>query len=132
MPQNVEQSPDEEKSTVKTVLVVEDDTGIGTFLIQAIQQETHYQAMLVTDGFQALKVVANIKPGLFILDYQLPRMNGIELYDRLHAIPGMEEIPAIIVSARLPRLEIERRKIIGISKPLELDDFLQTIEHLLG
>lgn len=132
MPQNVEQSPDEEKSTVKTVLVVEDDTGIGTFLIQAIQQETHYQAMLVTDGFQALKVVANIKPGLFILDYQLPRMNGIELYDRLHATPGMEEIPAIIVSARLPRIEIERRKIIGISKPLELDDFLQTIEHLLG
>lgn len=132
MPENVGQNPEEEKSTVKTVLVVEDDTGIGTFLIQAIQQETHYQAMLVTDGFQALKAVANIKPGLFILDYQLPRMNGIELYDRLHAIPGMEDIPAIIVSARLPRSEIEKRKIVGISKPLELDDFLQTIEHLLG
>lgn len=132
MPQKVVQNPGKENSTVKTVLVVEDDTGIGTFLIQAIQQETHYQAMLVTDGFQALKVVATIKPGLFILDYQLPRMNGIELYDRLHAISGMEEIPAIIVSARLPRHEIEKRKIIGISKPLELDDFLQTIEHLLG
>ncbi len=132
MPQKVGQNPDEENSTVKTVLVVEDDTGIGTFLIQAIQQETHYQAMLVTDGFQALKVVANIKPGLFILDYQLPRMNGIELYDHLHAIPGMDHIPAIIVSARLPRHEIEKRKIIGISKPLELDDFLQTIEKLLG
>jgi len=132
MPQNVGQNRDEENSTVKTVLVVEDDTGIGTFLIQAIQQETHYQAMLVTDGFQALKVVSNIKPELFILDYQLPRMNGIELYDRLHVVPGMEQIPAIIVSARLPRHEIEKRKIIGISKPLELDDFLQTIEHLLG
>ena len=132
MPQKVGQNPDEENSTVKTVLVVEDDTGIGTFLIQAIQQETHYQAMLVTDGFQALKAVANIKPGLFILDYQLPRMNGIELYDHLHAIPGMDHIPAIIVSARLPRHEIEKRKIIGISKPLELDDFLQTIEKLLG
>lgn len=132
MPQKVGQNPDEENSTVKTVLVVEDDTGIGTFLIQAIQQETHYQAMLVTDGFQALKVVASIKPGLFILDYQLPRMNGIELYDRLHAIAGMDQIPAIIVSARLPRHEIEKRKIIGISKPLELDDFLQTIERLLG
>lgn len=132
MPQNVGQNPDEENSTVKTVLVVEDDTGIGTFLVQAIQQETHYQALLVTDGLQALKVVSNIKPELFILDYQLPRMNGIELYDRLHAIPGMESIPAIIVSARLPRHDIEKRQIIGISKPLELDDFLQTIEHLLG
>ena len=133
MPQNVGHDSEEGvDKTIKMVLVVEDDTGIGTFLIQAIQQETTYQAMLVTDGFQALKAVSNIKPGLFILDYQLPRMNGIELYDRLHTIPGMEQVPAIIVSARLPRHEIEKRKIIGISKPLELDDFLQTIEHLLG
>ncbi len=132
MSQNAGQKPEGEDSTIKMVLVVEDDTGIGTFLIQAIQQETNYQAMLVTDGFQALRAILNIQPGLFILDYQLPRMNGIELYDRLHAIPGMEHVPAIIISARLPRHEIEKRKIIGISKPLELDDFLQTIEHLLG
>ena len=132
MPQNAEPNPEGEDSTIKTVLVVEDDTGIGSFLVQAIQQETPYQAMLVTDGFQALKTVANIKPGLFILDYQLPRMNGIELYDQLHAIPGLEHIPAIIISARLPRQDIEKRHIVGMSKPLELDDFLHTIEHLLG
>ena len=118
--------------SVKTVLVVEDDTGIGNFLVQAILQETAYQAMLVADGFQAIKAVTNIKPSLFILDYQLPRMNGIELYDQLHATKGLEHIPAVVISARLPRQEIEKRKIIAMSKPLELDDFLNTIENLLG
>jgi DNA-binding response OmpR family regulator len=118
--------------SVKTVLVVEDDTGIGNFLVQAILQETPYQAMLVADGFQALKAVTNIRPSLFILDYQLPRMNGIELYDQLHATKGLEHIPAVVISARLPRQEIEKRKIIAMSKPLELDDFLNTIEKLLG
>ena len=118
--------------SVKTVLVVEDDTGIGNFLVQAILQETPYQAMLVADGFQAIKAVTNIKPSLFILDYQLPRMNGIELYDQLHATKGLEHIPAMVISARLPRHEIEKRKIIAMSKPLELDDFLNTIEKLLG
>jgi DNA-binding response OmpR family regulator len=118
-------------SSVKTVLVVEDDTGIGNFLVQAILQETPYQAMLVADGFQALKAVTNIRPSLFILDYQLPRMNGIELYDQLHATRGLEHIPAMVISARLPRQEIEKRKIIAMSKPLELDDFLNTIEKLL-
>jgi DNA-binding response OmpR family regulator len=118
--------------SVKTVLVVEDDTGIGNFLVQAILQETPYQAMLVADGFQAIKAVTNIKPSLFILDYQLPRMNGIELYDQLHATKGLEHIPAMVISARLPRQEIEKRKIIAMSKPLELDDFLNTIEKLLG
>jgi CheY-like chemotaxis protein len=118
--------------SVKTVLVVEDDTGIGNFLVQAILQETPYQAMLVADGFQAIKAVTNIKPSLFILDYQLPRMNGIELYDQLHATKGLEHIPAMVISARLPRQEIEKRKIIAMSKPLELDDFLNTSEKLLG
>ncbi len=121
-----------EDVSLKTVLVVEDDTGIGNFLVQAILQETPYHAMLVADGFQALKAVANIKPSLFILDYQLPRMNGIELYDQLHATTGLEHIPAVVISARLPRQEIEKRKIIAMSKPLELDDFLNTIVNLLG
>jgi CheY-like chemotaxis protein len=132
MPHSKESGHGEEDTKAKMVLVVEDDVGIGNFLVQAILQETSHQAMLVTDGFQALKAVASIKPGLFILDYQLPRMNGIELYDQLHAMHGFEDIPAIIVSARLPKQEIEKRKIIPMSKPLELDDFLNTIDRLLG
>ena len=132
MPHSKESAHGEEDTKAKMVLVVEDDVGIGNFLVQAILQETSHQAMLVTDGFQALKAVASIKPSLFILDYQLPRMNGIELYDQLHAIQGFESIPAIIVSARLPRKEIEKRKVIPMNKPLELDDFLNTIDRLLG
>ena len=124
--------PSDDETTVKTVLVVEDDTGIGSFLVQAISQETPHHAMLVADGLQAIIVVSNIKPSLFILDYQLPRMNGLELYDHLHATEGLEHIPAIVISARLPKSEIAKRKIIAMSKPLELDDFLQTIEKLLA
>src|SRR2546421_2836510 len=132
MAHNREQVSGEGDITVKTVLVVEDDTGIGNFLVQAISQETSHHALLVADGFQALKTVASIKPSLFILDYQLPRMNGIELYDQLHATKGLEEIPAIVISARLPTKEMQKRKILAMSKPLELDDFLNTIEKLLG
>jgi CheY-like chemotaxis protein len=129
MSEDPSSKPDE---NVKMILVVEDDAGIGSFLVQAITQETPYLALLVPDGLQALNAVANVKPSLFILDYQLPRMNGIELYDRLHATKEMEHVPAIIISARLPRKEIEARKIVGMNKPLELDDLLKTIEKLLA
>lgn len=132
MPQESAQPPVEESSQVRMILVVEDDTDIGSFLVQAILQETTYQAMLVSDGTQALKVTKDIKPNLLLLDYQLPRMTGIELYDQLHASKGLEDVPAILISARLPRAEIEKRQIIGMHKPLELDDLLQTIEKLLG
>ena len=133
MPHDQELTPrgESRSNSVKTILVVEDDADIGSFLIQAILQETTHQAMLVTDGFQALKVIANIQPSLLILDYQLPSMNGIELYDRIQETNVHENLPTILISARLPKQEIAKRKIIGLAKPLELDEFLQTIEMLL-
>jgi DNA-binding response OmpR family regulator len=133
MPHNQELSiQGESKSiSVKTILVVEDDTDIGSFLVQAISQETPHHAMLVTDGFQALKALTNIRPSLLILDYHLPSMNGIELYDRIQEMNRHDNLPTILISARLPKQEIAKRKITGMAKPLELDEFLQTIEQLL-
>ncbi|GCE18314.1 response regulator [Dictyobacter kobayashii] len=118
-------------SSVKTILLVEDDINIGEVLQQAIMQETSFLAILVSDGFQALQTVKGIRPNLFILDYQLPRMNGIELYDQLHAIRELKHVPALMLSAHLPRQELNKRKIQGMNKPIDLDDFLQTIENLI-
>jgi CheY-like chemotaxis protein len=124
-------SSKEERTTLKTILVVEDDTDVGDFLVQAIRLESHYQAKLVSDGFQALKTVRSLKPNLFLLDYQLPSMNGIELYDRLHAIKELADIPAIVFSANLPLQKARDRKLACLKKPVELDELLHTIEELL-
>lgn len=132
MSQKTAEQQSDQRPLTKTILVVEDDEGVGVFLVQAISQETPYQALLVTDGFQALKAVKKMKPDLFILDYQLPNMNGIELFDRLHAMEELAGLPAIIMSARLPKQEIEKRQLIGMHKPLELDELLHTIEDLLS
>jgi DNA-binding response OmpR family regulator len=117
---------------VKTILVVEDDADIGSFIVQAIHQETSHNALLVTDGFQALKAIHNLKTDLFIIDYQLPYMNGIELYDQLIDIEHQKTRRTIMISARLPAQEILKRNIVGMKKPFELQDLLNTIERLLA
>ncbi len=121
----------EADATVKTILLVEDDSNIGEVFEQVITQETPYLVMLAGDGLIALDMVKSIKPSLFILDYQLPHMNGIQLYDRLHAIKELEQVPAMMMSASLPRAELEQRTILGMNKPIDLDEFLQTIERLI-
>jgi len=116
----------------KTILVVEDEPDIGSFLTEAILQETPYQIVLVKDGPHALQVIKEITPDLLITNFRLPSMNGIELYDRLHAIQGLEAVPTIMVSARLPHQELTHRNIVGISKPLDLDELLSTVDQLLA
>lgn len=117
---------------VKSVLIVEDDPDIGPFLMESIMLETPYQAMLVTDGYKALKTIKNLKPNLFILDYRIPHLNGLELYDRIHEMEGFKEVPVIMVSAQLPGQEVARRRIVGMHKPLDLNEFLDTVERLMA
>ena len=120
-------------TAIKTILVVEDDRSIGLFFVEAIRQETSYQALLASDGPQALKIVQDLKPDLILLDYSLPRMNGLELYDKLHSIKELEQVPVLLISANPPPLrEIERRKIPYLKKPVELDELLSTIRDLLA
>jgi CheY-like chemotaxis protein len=119
-------------TAVKSILLVEDDESIGEVLVQAITQETSYIVTLARNGQDALKSVEQIKPQLLILDYQLPRMNGLELYDRLHDMQELQDVPTIMISARLPRQELKKRQITAMNKPIDLDDFLQTIEQFLA
>ncbi len=116
----------------KTILVVEDDNEIGSFLLEALSLETPYAAILASDGFEALKASSIIPPCLCITDYRLPHMNGLELYDRLHAKKELADMPAILISAQLPEEEVKKRQIVGLNKPFELDDLLETVEKLVG
>ena len=112
--------------TEKTVLIVEDDEDIGLVLVQFIAHETPFRALLVTNGSDAPQAMRTTQPSLFLLDYQLPGMNGIELYDLLQGLEGGEAIPAVMISASLPHREIAQRHLVGMNKPVDLYDLLQT------
>ena len=123
---------EDSNNMAKITLIVEDDTSIGEVLVYAISQATPYTAMTVPDGFSALEITKGVRPDLFILDYQLPRMTGIELYDRLQSTQDMKGIPTIIMSANLPEKAIRQRNLVGIRKPFELDELLDTIEKMIA
>jgi DNA-binding response OmpR family regulator len=128
-------SAQEDDTTVKTILVIEDDTAIGEFIVQAIQQETSYQAILFADGYQALTLMNNqpLLPNLLILDYNLPLMTGIEFYDRIHASKEYEHLPALIVTAypRLCHEAAKARNLACLEKPFALDALFEMIGRLM-
>jgi len=116
-----------------TILTVEDDETIGDLLVRLMEQETPYKALHVTDAVQALEAVTSIKPSLFILDYQLPGINGLELADQLHSIKELETVPTLMVSANSPAREaMQQRHITFLKKPFDLHDLLTTVERLLS
>lgn len=116
----------------RVILVVEDEETISDFIVRLLEQETPYKALSVPNAIQALELVDVIKPDLFMLDYQLPGINGLELFDRLHAMKELEAVPALMFSANaLSPKALQERHIPFLMKPFDLDDLLQIVEKLL-
>jgi two-component system response regulator (stage 0 sporulation protein F) len=115
-----------------TILIVEDDAAIGDFLQQLIEEETPYTSIVVPDGQHALAVVQQIRPCLFLLDYRLPGMNGVELFDRLQTIDEAQGVPAIMMSATLPTSDLQQRGIYQLRKPMDIGNVVRMITHALA
>lgn len=115
-----------------TILIVEDDKNIGEFLRHAIDEETPYHTTVVSDGPHALEKAQQIQPCLLLLDYQLPGMNGLEVFDRLQSMEETRGVPAIMMSAALPTEELQRRGIYQLRKPMDIGNVIRLITHALA
>lgn len=119
----------------KTILTVEDDDSNAPTLAYLLSQQTPYHIYLATNGMAALKIISYLRPHLFILDDRLPGMNGLRLYEQLHAIRGLEDTPTILISANLAQEQLKNklkhRYLVAVPTPHDLDDLLQMIEQIL-
>src|SRR5260370_3855103 len=97
MPGKNNQILENTKVPVKTILLVEHDTVIAELLVQMITQETRHLIFSVPDAPEALDLVINIKPQLLILDYCIPTIHGIELFNHLHNTEDLQQVPAIML-----------------------------------
>ncbi len=115
-----------------SILIVEDDENIGEFLQQAIDEYTPYQPTVVHDGFDALETAVHIKPCLLLLDYKLPGLNGLEIYDHLQSMEETRGVPTIMMSAALPVEELQYRGIYQLRKPMDIGNVIRMITHAMA
>lgn len=83
---------------MKTILVVDDEADIAQTL-QAFIELHGYGVVLAYDGVEALRKVLEEPPDLIITDITMPRMDGLELIEKLRDSPNAQGIPVIVISA---------------------------------
>ena len=115
----------------KTVVIVEDDESIGNLLLMILRDETPYKGLLAESGRQALHMLEQVKADLLILDFRLPDMTGLDVFDRVVAQAGNEDTPAILTTAHQGCDIGKRKNMVFLPKPFDLDAFLNTLRRLL-
>lgn len=96
-------------------------------LALALADERAYHVLVVSTASEAVQAATTMRVDLFIIDYDLAGMNGIELYDKLHALPELHDVPTLLLSASLEQhaQELEERNLIGLRKPFDLEEVPQ-------
>jgi DNA-binding NtrC family response regulator len=124
----------EEQPSSKTILVIENDEGIGEVFHFALSQDPSYTPLLARTAEEALTILTSRPVHLLLIDYHLAERNGVHLYDHLHAQEGFKHIPAILMSASLEQhmQEVEQRHLAALRKPFDLDDLFKVVNNAIG
>lgn len=91
------------------VLLVEDDTSVSDMYRVRLEMDG-YRVLTAADGETALRLIREMAPGLVLLDYRLPRLDGPAVLRALRADQRTRDQAVVVLSAfDEPRLMAEGR-----------------------
>ena len=117
------------------MLYVEDNAANLKLVRLALAQYPQITLIEAQDGALGLELARAHRPGLILLDINMPGMNGLEVMARLRADPATRAIPVIAISAAAMERDVQKAKAAGfrdyLIKPIDLPEFLTAVERLL-
>ncbi|MGH3030629.1 MAG: response regulator [Gaiellaceae bacterium] len=117
------------------ILIVDDDQDIRRLLAHRLKAES-YETVFASDAISAVNMARREGPDLILLDLGLPAGDGYVVMERLKAMPSLENIPVIVVTARDLGAERERIASSGADavfhKPFEHERLLAAVRAALG
>jgi two-component system cell cycle response regulator DivK len=117
------------------VLVVEDHPANMKLAVLLVQKAGH-QAISAMDAEEGIAAARREIPDLILMDIQLPGMDGIAATSILRQDPATRDIKILAVTSFAMKGDEEKILASGfdgyIAKPINLDDFMQTVKATLG
>lgn len=118
----------------KRILVVDDDP-FNLDLLEQELTEQGYTIQRANDGKEALQKVGDFQPDVVLLDYMMPKLNGIEVTKRLKHNERYRTLPIILLTAKGSQDDKVRGLEAGaddyIVKPFETFELLARIRSVL-
>jgi CheY-like chemotaxis protein len=127
------------------LLLVEDNPDDEELTLLAFEQSAIANEVVVAhDGVEALDYLfstgmyadrnPSLMPALILLDLQLPRINGLEVLQRLRADPRTKLVPVVILTTSNEQQDLINSYSLGcnsyIRKPVDYDQFITAVQQL--
>jgi two-component system chemotaxis sensor kinase CheA len=119
----------------KSILVAEDSITART-LLKNILELDGYKVKTVTDGAEALSVLAGESFDLVVSDVEMPRMSGFDLTAKIRSDKRLSQLPVVLVTALDSRPDRERGVDVGanayiVKSSFDQGNLLEVVRRLI-
>ena len=111
-----------------TILVVDDEDPVRELVRDALESEG-YTVLVTADPLEARRIATSRTIHLLLTDVVMPRMNGLELAERVEAASPATKV-LMMSGFMTPAMKASGRTIL--SKPFGLDDLLRAVRESLS
>jgi two-component system chemotaxis sensor kinase CheA len=111
-------------------ILVIDDSLTTRILEQSILESAGYEVDLATSGEDGLEQARKRRYSLFLVDVEMPGMDGFTFIERTRADSILREVPAVLVTSRAAPEDRQRGQSVGARGYIVKGEFDQT--ELLG
>ena len=119
----------------KTVLHVEDNFD-NRLLVRRLLQAFGYNVIEAENASKAREILKTNQPDLILMDINMPDVDGYTLTNELKAMPKLQGIPIVAITANVMKGDRERTLSAGcdgyIEKPIDVDKFIDQVDRFLG
>lgn len=117
------------------ILVADDDQDLNDLVTMKLEAAGH-EVVSVVDGENALLRALSDRPDLIVLDWMLPRRNGLEVCREVRSDPELSGTRILMLTARAQEVDVERAFAAGaeeyITKPFSPRELVLRVGTLLS
>jgi CheY-like chemotaxis protein len=118
----------------RTILIVDDDAMIRKLITTTLQDVAGYSLREAPDGLAAIEAAVDERPEIVFLDYDMPRLDGLETCRRLRSDPATAGATIVMLTAMSGEPAHERAAAAGadlyLTKPFSPLRLLRLVDDL--
>jgi class 3 adenylate cyclase/CheY-like chemotaxis protein len=117
------------------LILIVDDNPANLDILQARLTANNYEIITATDGEAGLAMAREKQPDLILLDIMMPKMDGIEVCQRLKADPALPFMPIVMVTAKADSKDVVAGLEAGgdeyLTKPVDHSALIARVKSML-
>jgi len=128
---------EEQSGNARLPLLVVDDSLTTRMLVRSILESAGFDVDVATSGEEALDMARLRRYAIFLVDVEMPGMDGFAFVDHTRADPALRHTPAILVTSRTSPEDRRRGQEVGaqgyvVKSEFDQVEFLRRVRDLAG